>query len=1103
MAFVKSYSNYVIQKKHQLTNQGVVFERDFSTIGGFGDNFNSDSRYYRQGTFVYGINNETIIPKLYSKNIWESNSNGDFWTKDTISNNSNLGESLNLTLKQDIYKLKDFAYYGSCVELVRSSINDIVNRFPGEIYAFNAQVVDSNDNVLDKDFPFLVDNPFGIDIFTPQENISVEEQSNLKFLLPNKNNYVFIDGSKTLEIDTITIEPNVREYDTDESLNAISETKKYECYPTSGVVVTIIPKQPQSSKLQLKIKCVYDENGSLTYLTNEQGSGKHIRPKEKFYNEFIDSLDSFQKVLLNKNSKPQYSAIFELLRETENGYHIFYEKFTFPVSHGSYNLDISSSAYKSYINSLANHSAFLDELFCNNLYRQMTHESIKNFDWTEELGRDNETKEDYVENGEKIQKLLYLIGREFDEIKCYIDNIKNSNNITYNDSNNLMDYFLTDSLNIDGWDVKNVFPFEITDSSFVEDLNLKCKPYSVKNYKSCKDVVQNPQGYLCGYWGDDCTQSKNTNLTENFVIDSKGYTRNRIKQYINDKEYSMQELNNKFMKLLKLNSKGILRKKGTIEAIEMLLSLFGLKSKRWVESLTEEARNRIDENISTYDYEIKEYVTIAKPIKEIENADPTYPICTHLYDFFNSTKNFTYSTYEYINNIYVPYRGLPVRYYDIDEKTRWLYPYFNKDVELDGKPYYQMNGGWLNKKYYLNNTNLTIQNSGYEDTVSQIPSVNDLKELLNLNDNTKLFNGSIYHVQDLKGEFILANGEIIDVQYGVTNDTRRYFTRQVNDGTITIGDQSWYGEIFTLDENGEEIRVDLSTVQDGSYATFYINTDNTILIAEDENILTNYIIVSDGYVLSIGEENTLIDEIPTNYFVLNDKNWKNIYGFLGWNQLYENSPEYLTMKKLKRNYSGNNPHSNGFMYDNGLEYLLYFHQLFKYAIEENAFKENCYSDSKEYMSSLEKIFEIGFDNILKSSEECPMDINLKEDKKIHHFCNTIDSNGETSYFYEHTEPIIESANTYCFYDKEEYMDLINDEGLKVDGGNDCKTAGVTCLDQIVNVKNIDIIFKGYKLNNIDVEDNEIIKQCKYLDEIILHYLTQVIPSNVILNIKFE
>ena len=109
MAFVKSYSNYVIQKKHQLTNQGVVFERDFSTIGGFGDNFNSDSRYYRQGTFVYGINNETIIPKLYSKNIWESNSNGDFWTKDTISNNSNLGESLNLTLKQDIYKLKDFA----------------------------------------------------------------------------------------------------------------------------------------------------------------------------------------------------------------------------------------------------------------------------------------------------------------------------------------------------------------------------------------------------------------------------------------------------------------------------------------------------------------------------------------------------------------------------------------------------------------------------------------------------------------------------------------------------------------------------------------------------------------------------------------------------------------------------------------------------------------------------------------------------------------------------------------------------------------------------------------------------------------------------------
>lgn len=39
-----------------------------------------------------------------------------------------------MILKPMYHSLGDFAYYGSAVELVRASIDDIIKRFPAELY---------------------------------------------------------------------------------------------------------------------------------------------------------------------------------------------------------------------------------------------------------------------------------------------------------------------------------------------------------------------------------------------------------------------------------------------------------------------------------------------------------------------------------------------------------------------------------------------------------------------------------------------------------------------------------------------------------------------------------------------------------------------------------------------------------------------------------------------------------------------------------------------------------------------------------------------------------------------------------------------------------
>ena len=1101
MGLIKSYSNYVLQKKHQQINDGTVFERDFSTVGGVGDAFNSEAKMYRQGTFVFTINNEIITPKIYNTNQWEKNGESDVWIKSDIEETFSNQDSLKICLKQDYYKLKDFSYYGSCTELIRSSINDIIQRFPSELYvpyemSGNSRigyVIEYNKNeklgnvglnVNDENwnkYIYVIDNPLNIDIHTDQNLISIEEQDNIKNAFVNYNKYEYYNA----QTNTIS---NIQSI-TKESFSGT-------CFPYCFAKLNITPSDTSSNAME--IWCFYDIKGNVVYLTNVEQLGNYIRPKNQYLEEFYNSLDSFQKILLNKDSQPKYTAIFEVIEETDYGYKTLLEKFTFPTTYGGYNLDILSV---NYINSLSKYGNFFDMKYTHNLYRQMTHESLKNFDWTDTLKRGEEEREDYIENGDKIQKMINLCGREFDEIKYYIDGISNTNNITYNDSNNLPDYFLTDALNIEGWDVKNIFPYKISSNNFEEDLTLTYNPY-YSNETSCGSLIDFPNGYASGYWSDSCSQSKKE-VSSLYERDEHQFFRNRIKQYVNNKFYSMQELNNKFMKHLKLNSRAILQKKGTIEGIESLLSLFGLKSKRWYDSLESKTQDRFFDSCassgSAYDYEIKEYVAITAPLREINNIDRTYnnlPYKQNLYDFFNSTKTLLYNTYEYVNNIYVPYRGLPIRYYEKNGQ-RLLYPYFSKNSPIDGNPYFQMNGGWAHKEYEFSGTTIIEGNGGYVDTNTHISVVDNLGALLKLSDET-LYDGVIYYVKNIINECVCVNDEIYEIKHmavgNTGNTTVSYFTITIYDHILRIGTQEWYNNINTYDESGNIININLNNLSNGYNLKIFINNENKIYVVQEDNVLTNYAIFYNGNMVM--SDNVINDNVNngSNYFMLYDKNWKNTLGFFGWNQLKKDSTEYKTISNFKTYYGGNNPHTNGLKYDNGIEYIKHFSQLFKYAVSNELFNKECYTTINEYMSSLNFIENyIGFRNLIVDGE-CDEQIHFYEDKKIHHFCDYTNSNvvsgvisqNEIKYFGE----IENGENIYDFYDKEEYNYLNDDDNLKV-----AKENGEVCLDQIINLKNIDIIFKKYNTDET--------LQRKYFDEIVLHYLLQIIPPNVILNIKFE
>ena len=699
--YIKSHSNYVLKSFHQSINDGTIYERDITTIGGVGNFPSSQTPIYRSNNFIITVRNDSGISNQYNTKEWDKNStSGDIWTVSSLEGLVSTDDNDNdtkIVLKQDYYDFCDFCYYGSLSEMFRASITDIISRFPGELYGTSNNVY-YTPILGSEDLKYIV-NPFGINMHSRTKPDDVT--NTLKYFANGGYNAYTIDNKQvTAWTSTYYYSENVgkdeyiRYTATTDSTEVISEsaTTYYPCkgdkiaditlkttsdtYEISAwlgddniiyylyedkllyydIIVKIdneehhIPLELSGETIVCKIeneyyKVIHDyinESGetetadttSLYQLLNsyvefndekyfcERPYCFHITPNEKYWNSFYNECDNFQKLLLNPKTTPKYKAIFSVIKENENGYYREFEEFVFPTSEGDYNIDATSYGFNTYTSRLSDIGSFYDEYFTDNLYRSMTHEAIKNFDWTYTREYVEGDEEEYVIGGEKMQKALRIFAREFDETLAYINNIRSTNRITYDERSNLPDYFLTDAVGNEGWNVRLVIPYDISGAvSPPAGDGCACL---IRKFVQCsgtvipysKDKLQYPNGYYisccssgtvpCGYNNGSYKLSV-ASADEYTRIDSCGYNsivRNRIKAFSDEREYSYNEVNNEFLRRLKLNSRYIWRHKGTIDGIDMILGMFGLRNKSFNDKLI--GTCKYDAN--NYDYQITEYI---------------------------------------------------------------------------------------------------------------------------------------------------------------------------------------------------------------------------------------------------------------------------------------------------------------------------------------------------------------------------------------------------------------------------------------------------------------------------------------------------------------
>lgn len=665
--YTKHNSNYIKTVEHQHLKDGsTIFERDWVTIGSQLNFGPGKIPYYNDGNFIFTSNPTPFYQKRYKNGVTVAT-----WTYDDV-------KEATATVNQiefDEYTedIRSFVYYGSCVELLRATIEKIIFEFPGNI-TLSEDRLEIPPTTEEGDYTYIngyiVNNPFQIDLHT--KDVHLQQYDNeLHFLSYSWQKYE-VNGQP------------ITSYVISDWMGDLDCPQNDQYYIKKAPVVTVTI----NGNIVLK---GYKSDRDIIFCY--EGQDLVIQPKEEVIEEYFKSLKGFEKQLLTRKTKPLYTNKFITPIEYNLGYLYYNRTYTWPSD--GYCIDITSTKYIDFINKLSDMAELYDELWTDNLWRRMTHEAIKNYDWTYTREFIEGDEEDNVDGGERMHKVLNIIGRVFDDIKLSIDTIKRQNKTTYNGDRNVPNALLSDKLELFGWDIYSTIP----------------------TYKNENDETVSASEEII-------TQEVLDNIENEVEVNGKKIYPDKWYPTSNPNKITFADADVEFMRRLLLSTRRIFETKGTRQSIDMIMGLFGYGDTDY--TITEHYRTvtprEYDEVI---DQETNE--TLGDRIVRLNNQEKQMEL---LYDEDAS--------------------GIPVAsfiggYDEQGNPKTYLIPYYDQTKMYDGNLYFQNKGGWLYKK---DDESTEIDFSKWTETLSYLHVVSQVKDLMNVNP-FEIKNGDIYYVVNL------------------------------------------------------------------------------------------------------------------------------------------------------------------------------------------------------------------------------------------------------------------------------------------------------------------------------------------------------------------
>lgn len=316
----------------------------------------------------------------------------------------------------DISNVTNFSLYGSLQKRFSASVLKVINFFPAALQVDRVYVDYTTANTatnisydaIDDETTFDIDvtrikNPLDID-YSVNADRNVQLRPMEVHPLRNLTRYYL---KYSLFIGTGETEYRLSDFDASPSLSA-------------GTITVTVQGNPFSSTTTTE---------SLL-----------LRPN-KYETEvvFTQDFDEIEKFLLNRLVSPKYTASFSVPREDNAGnFYSSSEKVTWPID-GLWNIDIISERYDVYLAKLNDIAIVMDSFRTNLISRFLISGSLKEFDTGDQ----------------KLEKVLQIYGRSFDETKKFIDGLAYINSVNYQPKNDIPSELLKNLAQTLGFDTNN------------------------------------------------------------------------------------------------------------------------------------------------------------------------------------------------------------------------------------------------------------------------------------------------------------------------------------------------------------------------------------------------------------------------------------------------------------------------------------------------------------------------------------------------------------------------------------------------------------------------------------------------------------------------
>jgi hypothetical protein len=320
-------------------------------------------------------------------------------------------KTTNAVLNLDKSDLNTFIRYGSAYEFLRITIENIILDYPASLFV--SSKIKRSGNLTYSGFSY--NELTNISIF----NIPVDYIVNTYGIVINDGNSQLPDNNELRNLNISYDKFNIWS-----SLNP--DLNSCSLLGFTGYT---------SSRRYVKVQVT--GNPFPTISGSAGNVDFHIKPNTLVFEEFRAQLSDYEKyVISEREDNKGFKFTLKTPTLLDSGEIIYNDSLMFWNTNDGYNLDINTATYRNFLESILTIGMKYDQIKTDLIARFLTPASLRTYDLTAEG---------------KMSKLLKIYGREFDQMREFIDSLVYINKVTYDKINNIPDQLVSNLAKTLGW----------------------------------------------------------------------------------------------------------------------------------------------------------------------------------------------------------------------------------------------------------------------------------------------------------------------------------------------------------------------------------------------------------------------------------------------------------------------------------------------------------------------------------------------------------------------------------------------------------------------------------------------------------------------------